>query len=127
MKEHKRLKEAIDLNRDAALKSASWGRYQIMGFNYAAAGFDELQYFIDAMHKDEGAHLDAFVSFVKAQRLDIPLRSHRWADFARGYNGIEYAKNQYDAKLATAWAKFNAETPSFDDVRPGFSSTAEVK
>lgn len=117
MKEHKRLVEAIALNRDAALKSASWGKFQIMGFNYAAAGFDDLQYFIDAMYRSEGAHLDAFVAFVRTQHLDIPLRQHNWAAFAKGYNGSEYRQNNYDGKLATAYAKF--KQLSFDDVQSG--------
>src|SRR5437868_4453973 len=34
--EYDRLEEAIGLDREAALKSASWGAFQIMGNNFAA-------------------------------------------------------------------------------------------
>lgn len=34
-----RLKEAMKINPEAALKSASWGLGQVMGFNHGAAGF----------------------------------------------------------------------------------------
>src|ERR1700730_9648876 len=33
-----RLNRAMQIHREAALCSASWGRFQIMGFNYTACG-----------------------------------------------------------------------------------------
>lgn len=101
--EHLRLQQAAALDRDAALKSASWGKFQIMGFNYAACGFPSLQSFINAMYHSEGAQLDAFIAFVKHEGLADELREHRWADFARRYNGPDYAANRYDDKLAGAY------------------------
>ncbi len=102
-REHQRLQEASALNRDAALQSASWGKFQIMGFNCKYCGYDSVQAFVNAMYRDEGAHLDAFVGFVKQARLDKALCERRWMDFARGYNGPSYAANQYDQKLAAAY------------------------
>ena len=103
--EHDRLAEAASLDRPAALESASWGKFQIMGFNYASAGFENLQAFINAMYQSEGRQLDAFVSFIQHEGMAIFLRDHRWADFARRYNGPNYAINKYDSKLAEAYAK----------------------
>ncbi|MEJ2621539.1 MAG: N-acetylmuramidase domain-containing protein [Candidatus Thiodiazotropha sp.] len=37
--EHTRLKKTSTLNETAALKSAPWGKFQIMGFNYKAVGY----------------------------------------------------------------------------------------
>lgn len=102
--QHDRLGRAADLDREAALKSASWGKFQIMGFNFSAAGFKDLQSFINAMYRSEGAQLDAFVAFIKHEGLADELREHRWADFARRYNGPSYAINRYDTKLAAAYA-----------------------
>lgn len=104
--QHERLTLAASLDRDAALKSASWGKFQIMGFNHAAAGHPVLQDFINAMYESEGRQLDAFVAFVKTNRLDDELRERRWAAFARGYNGPAYAINRYDTKLAQAYQTF---------------------
>ena len=59
-KEHDRLKEAMALDEEAALKSASWGRFQIMGFNHAACGYDSVQDFVAAMEESEDEHLQAF-------------------------------------------------------------------
>jgi hypothetical protein len=101
-----RLEQAIKLDRIAGLMSASYGKFQIMGFNFALCGFRSVEEFYQAMQVDEGQHLQAFCGYVKAVRLDDELREHRWADFARRYNGPEYLKNRYDTKLAVAHAKY---------------------
>ncbi|GAB3021024.1 hypothetical protein GCM10027051_27870 [Niabella terrae] len=106
--QHKRLQEAVPLNRNAALMSASWGKFQIMGFNYSLAGFNSLQEFINAMYSGERAHLFAFVSYIRNSFLDDELREKRWADFARKYNGPDYRKNNYDKKMAQAYSRFKS-------------------
>lgn len=105
-RQHDRLARAVALDRSAALQSASWGRYQIMGFNYELAGFDTLQAFINAMYTSEAEHLKAFVSFVKANGLDGYLRSRNWTKFAAGYNGRDHWKNNYAPKLSAAYKRF---------------------
>jgi len=104
--EHVRLVNASALNRDAALKSASWGLFQIMGFNWRLCGYSSLQAFINAMYRSEGEQLKAFIGFVKSQRLDRHLRNLNWAKFAEGYNGSAYKENKYDTKLAAAYKKY---------------------
>ncbi len=105
-----RLQQAIALDRNAALQSASWGMFQIMGFNHARAGFKTVQQFVNAMCKDENAQLDAFTQFIINSGLGDELRDKRWADFARLYNGPDFAVNKYDQKLANAYAKLKAKT-----------------
>jgi len=104
--EHDRLGQACSLNRGAGLKSTSWGMFQIMGFNYAAAGFSDIQAFINAMYRSERDHLMAFANFIMSTKLDDELRTHRWQAFAHGYNGPGYAQNRYDIKLAKAWEMY---------------------
>ena len=108
-----RLHRAMQLDRTAALKSASVGRYQIMGFNYKLAGFDTVEAFWDAMKKSEAAQLAAFVQFIKSAGLGAALHkiSNVHADnipFASGYNGEGYAKNTpgYHILIARAHAKY---------------------
>lgn len=102
-----RLAKAMKINETAALKSASWGMGQIMGFNHKAAGFDTVQDMVRAFMDDEDAHLQAMVNFIKANRLDDDLRRHDWHGFARGYNGAGYAANRYHEKLAESYAKWS--------------------
>lgn len=104
--QHSRLAEATALNREAALQSASWGKFQVMGFNWQIAGYASLQKFINAMYRGEGDHLDAFIGFVRHNKLDVHLRNKNWKAFARGYNGPAYAQNKYDQKLSAAYTKF---------------------
>lgn len=105
--EQARLQRAIALDREAALKSASWGRFQIMGFNHIACGFDTVEAFVEAMKEGEGAQLKAFVGFVRNAGLAPALRRRDWAGFAAGYNGPAYAENDYDGKLAMAYFEFS--------------------
>ncbi len=108
-REYDRLGEALALDRTAALKSASWGAFQIMGFNHAAAGYPDVESFVAAMVSGEAAQLDAFVAFVRAAGLAPALARQDWAAFARGYNGPAYARFAYDRKIAAAFARFRSE------------------
>lgn len=95
-----KLERAMALDESAALKSCSWGKFQIMGFNHVAAGFPTVHAFVEAMKASEAHHLSAFVSFVKANRqLLRALQQKDWATFARHYNGANYAINHYDVKM----------------------------
>ncbi|ABC63680.1 N-acetylmuramidase domain-containing protein [Erythrobacter litoralis] len=105
--QYDKLEEAMALDRPAALQSASWGAFQIMGFNHKMVGFDDVEDFVKAMVASSSNQLDAFVAFIKASRLDDELRRHDWKAFARGYNGPEYWKNKYDTKMARAFATFS--------------------
>lgn len=109
-----RLWKAMQLDHDAALKAASYGRYQIMGFNYALAGYATVTAFVDAMKASEVSQLQAFVSFIINSGLGDELRqiSNFHADcipFARAYNGPKYAANDYNVKLAKAHKKWSTQ------------------
>lgn len=103
--EYDRLQGAIALDRAAALKSASWGMFQILGVNHAIVGFGDVEAFVKAQVESEGRQLDAFIGFVISNKLDDELRDKRWADFARVYNGPGFAENKYDSKMADAYAR----------------------
>ena len=51
------------------------------------------------MFNSQRKQLDAFVNFVKSKGLEEYLRTLNWAAFAQGYNGSQYAQNNYDIKL----------------------------
>lgn len=105
--EKKRLELATSLDREAALQSASWGLFQIMGANYRECGFDSVQEFVNGMIlQGESGQLNAFVEFVLSKNLAGFLRNRDWAGFAKRYNGPQYYVNKYDTKLASAYNKF---------------------
>lgn len=109
-----RLALARQIDCAAANESASWGRYQIMGFNWRACGFAGIAEFVAAMNESEARQLDAFVAFVCA---DPPLlkaiKAGKWAEVAKRYNGPNYKANDYDTKLAAAYAR---HSPAADEV-----------
>ncbi|WOE40040.1 N-acetylmuramidase family protein [Acinetobacter chinensis] len=101
--QHGRLNAAAQYHRTSALESASWGLGQVMGYHWVALGYLSLQTFINAMYRDEASQLDAMCRYIKVNNLINALKSKDWKSFARGYNGIAYAKNSYDVKLANAY------------------------
>lgn len=106
---YKQLYAAMQINEEAALKSASWGLSQILGENYGEAGCDDVFEFVEKNLKGEDAQLDLMVEVIKHRRLDDELRDLRWAAFARSWNGKSYAANQYDTKLAAAYRKYSGK------------------
>lgn len=112
--QHTKLAQASALNREAALKSASWGGFQIMGANYAKAGFTTLQSFVNAMYTDAPAHLDAFVPFIlKNPALARAVRNRDWHTAAEIYNGAGQDSppgvvNDYDYRIAKEYQRLLA-------------------
>lgn len=104
--EYERLERGMEIDRQAALSSASWGMFQIMGFNYKLCGYQSVDEYVTAMKSSQQSQFMAFVSFLQVTGMDAPLRKLDWAAFARQYNGPGYAQNSYDKKLADAYRKF---------------------
>jgi hypothetical protein len=105
--QYDRLKAALALNEDAALKSTSWGLGQVMGYNFAAAGFNDVGSMIEAMVESEDGQIKAMCTFITREKLQPFLAAHDWTSFARHYNGPDFAKNQYDQRLRGAYAQFS--------------------
>jgi hypothetical protein len=108
-REYERLNAAVQLNEEAALKSTSWGKFQICGFNHKYCGYTDVFSYVDDQYISEGIHLMCFVKYILSQGLDIPLRNLNWAEFARRYNGPKYAENRYDVKLQNAYLKYGGQ------------------
>jgi len=99
-----RIYEAMDLDAEAAFKSASWGLFQVMGFNHN--GWGSVMAFVTDMFVSEYKHLKAFTSFCVDKRLKKYINNRDWTTFASKYNGEDCAKNHYDTKMAAAYAKY---------------------
>jgi len=95
-----RLNKAKTINTEAALKSASYGMFQVMGFNYKTAGFDSVEALKKSLEVSEINQLEAFLNFVKnTNGCFEALQNKEWATFARIYNGSAYKTNKYDEKM----------------------------
>lgn len=112
--EYGRLQRAREIDESAALESASWGLFQIMGYHATELGYEDVESFVTAMTEREGTQLDAFGRFVsrarfRGQTLVHWLQVRDWASFAEGYNGSGYRVNAYDIKLQRAYEAALAE------------------
>lgn len=104
--EHQRLAMARLIDDTAALESASWGAFQIMGFNWQRLGYTSVQDLVAAMSVGESQQFDAFTRFIETDPvLYKALKARKWAEFAKLYNGPDYQRNLYDIKLQRAYER----------------------
>lgn len=101
--EYTRLGTAMKIDPDLAMQSASWGTFQLMGFNYRAAGYTTVLAMVVSMRTSENDQLEATTRWLKVNGLDKLLAAKNWTAFARAYNGPGYQLNKYDIKLLEAY------------------------
>lgn len=93
---------------DTAAECASFGKFQIMGGHWRSLGYPSVAEFIWRLSRSEAAHYEAFARFVTVNGLKNALNkvdgsAANARDFARGYNGKNYAAGRYHEKIAAAW------------------------
>lgn len=102
-----RLERAMKINEEAALASASWGMFQVMGYCYEECGCKSVAEFVAKMKESESAQLEITARFIRRnKRMLEPLIKKDWATFAKYYNGPQYKVNRYDTRLAAAYLKY---------------------
>jgi peptidoglycan hydrolase-like protein with peptidoglycan-binding domain len=107
--EHQRLATARLIDDTAALESASWGAFQIMGYHWQRLGYSTVQDFAAAMSASESKQFDAFVRFIETDPvLHKALKGRKWTEFAKLYNGPDYQRNLYDIKLRRAYERHHS-------------------
>lgn len=108
-REYGRLEQAMRIHERAALESASWGAFQIMGFNYAKCGCSDVNELVERMKAGVAEQLMLWAEFIRHSGLDYCLRHHKWALFAFRYNGKGYKSNNYDKLIEKAYNKHKKE------------------
>lgn len=102
------LRDAMGLDIDAALKSCSWGMFQVMGDNYATCGFGSVRAYVDAMKEGERGQLDAFIAYCKGTGgLVKAMKDKDFVAMATKYNGTNYGS--YDKDIETAYEKYGGK------------------
>ena len=87
--QYERLLLAITLDRNAALRAASWGRFQCLGANYKMIGYDSVETMVTAFKNFETAHLDGFIAYCRATPCLKALQKNPpdFDTFKNSYNG----------------------------------------
>ena len=109
-KEYERFEKACKIDKKSAILSTSWGMFQLMGYNYKLCGFSSVEDMYAAMYRNQFEQFLAGIEFIRSRKLDKYLATKSWADFAYRYNGVSYAKNNYDTKLKAAYEKYSKTT-----------------
>jgi len=103
--QYPKLIKACSISDTIGLMSASWGTFQIMGFNYEAMKYNSVQAFVRAMQASQGDHLKAFIRFIQSNvKMLVNLKRKNWTEFAKIYNGPQ--QKGYDSGLEAAYQKY---------------------
>lgn len=122
IQEQDKLQRAIAIHEDSAYMSASYGAFQMMGFNHRVCGYINAKDMFEVYSLNAKSHLQGFFKFTKGTRTRMlqggepseirkPLidhfRSKDWPSAAYGYNGKYYYRGKYDEKLEAAYKSFS--------------------
>jgi len=103
---YKKLAEMMKINPEAALESCSWGLGQVMGSHWRRLGYDSARALADEAQHSVAGQIRLMGRYIESAGLIGALRIKDWAQFAAGYNGQNFKKNNYDVKLSKAYAGF---------------------
>lgn len=111
-----RLAAAMKIDSEKALRSASWGLFQILGKWHKEIGYDTALQMVLAFADSELAQLESAVNLLKhfgvADELSAIASRKRdsvpddWRPVAKAWNGAGYEKNNYHKKMAEAHNKW---------------------
>jgi hypothetical protein len=100
------LREAYALDPEAAVSATSWGRFQIMGLNFAPSGYTNASAFVAAMSRSEAIQARALFDLVQSHgRLDEVQRLD-WEGFVRVYGGGP--RDREEKMLREAYERYRA-------------------
>jgi hypothetical protein len=108
--------EAID--RDAALRSVSWGVGQVMGDHWRWLGYASIDALVAEARAGTEGQIRLMMRFVEKAELLDKLRKHDWTGFARAYNGPGFAKHGYDRKMQDAYLEYKKSSGSANSRYP---------
>lgn len=102
--EYTRLTLAMNIHKESALMSTSWGQFQIMGENWKDLGYASVQEFVDQQQISETHQMEAFLRFIEWKPgLLAALQKQDWHTVFTLYNGKNYKKLGYQAKFQKEW------------------------
>lgn len=108
--QYERLLKAAKLNRVAALKSCSWGAFQVLAEYYISCGYSSAEDLANDCMVSVDAHVKLFLTFMKKEKRHAikALKEKKWEDFTYAYNGKNWKEQNptYPTKMAEFYEKF---------------------
>lgn len=107
----RQVRDAMALDDDAAKAATSWGRMQVMGFNWRGLRYPSVDAFVESMATDEG-QLEAFARYIEADPvLHRAVIKGDWQTIEDRYNGGGYG-GKYARKMKAAALRFAGQSPA---------------
>ncbi|WP_420406901.1 N-acetylmuramidase domain-containing protein [Hoeflea sp.] len=107
------LKAAIEIDEEAAYRSISMGKFQIMGFNHGTCGFVSAKHMFVQFVDTEVQQLRAFANFLRENNLTSAIRNRDFETVEEVYNGgglggayARRMKKASDALRAGKWKDY---------------------
>ncbi|ALL68219.1 Protein of unknown function (DUF3380) [Paraburkholderia caribensis MBA4] len=96
--QYERFARAAKLDMDAAIKSCSWGGFQILGEYYESCGCGSPAEMVNAYMKGIDMHVLMFEKFMKKEKKSAihGLANKKWTEVAASYNGTHWQKHNPD-------------------------------
>jgi hypothetical protein len=104
----KLLARAAAIDRKAAYESVSWGLGQVMGAHWAWLGYAGVEAMAAEARAGVAGQVRLMVRYIDKAGLKPALAGRDWHAFARGYNGPDYRRHGYHAKIAAAYRRHAA-------------------
>lgn len=104
--QYERFLRASEIDKEIAIKSCSWGKFQVMG-EYFARLYKSSDELVEAQNYCALQHLQYFKIFLtKEKNMLEPMRQKNWLTIAKKYNG----ENQigYDVNISNAYDQLKA-------------------
>lgn len=102
---------ATRIDRQAALESFSIGLGQVMTAHWKKLGFAKVDDLIALARENAAGQIDIMARFIEKFGLVDELQRLDFTAFARGYNGKNYAKDDYHRKMAAAYQRLSGRAP----------------
>jgi hypothetical protein len=100
------LERAMGLDKKAALESTSWGLGQVMGAHWEWLGFASVDALVAEARGSVAGQVRLMLRFIEKAGLADAMRACDWRGFAKRYNGPSFARNNYDTRMAAAYARW---------------------
>lgn len=106
--QYEKLSTAKEIDYTSALKSCSWGKFQVMGFNYAVA-YDTPEEMEKAVNTCELQQFKFFIGYLEnTSGLIQAMKDKDWEKIAEKYNGASWEtyNPEYASNIETYYNEF---------------------
>lgn len=106
-----KLDDAKQIDNDSAIKSCSWGKFQVMGkyYDYLYGSPNEMEEAMNMCEIQHFAYFKVYLKDVTGATMIKAMKEKNWNKIAELYNGPDYAINKYHTKMKNEYEKLESK------------------